>query len=942
MKLLLTIVLSAGITVASAQWSDTSNNFVDSLHMPVSTALSSQKNPIVLTSYPDGGYFVIWEDDRNMAITNTDIYAQKYDKAGNRLWALDGVPVSNGTNRQHYTFSSNQDYRNRSFAATDSAGGFYICYSDDSVSNYYWERVMVQHVRSNGSTVFPDPGVIMARSAAANLQMAAQLIPDGNKGFFISYMQALGNGYIYVYCYRDENGTLRYSGGGRMNENALQTSAIAPCGIKTDVIYPGTTVNDYNIWSDLDGGCNVIMDMSGNNGAQGRMLTYNRLWRAKKDSKSKTFFRNTSGTACPRTREYQQGSVYLMYALKTDYQSVFCGGGSGPAYAYTNYRLISNGYQVIDNSGYDYNYPKGTTVPTTGTINVTLMAVTTRSYINNALTDFIVKGYVYRDEKFDSVPYQHTTYGNPDFGYNTAVPFKVNKLNFFRDTLLAAGNYYVDFTLAGGGSETYAAALMPTVTGRILRLQHLTVSKKAADSFAIEYNSTFPGVANRQGIAIGKELSTAANISYDQPLIAVSNKGKAFFYIREYYRYARVSPIESGVQLAWGAMGRPVGSGYYKGSPYTVEQPVVALDSTGSSGIIAWKDSRFIPGNTGENIYMRHLDELDVFNYTPPPNLVKLLPNPYGANYTNPAVLFGTSKHYSPLEVYSPYISDGLSPVADILDNNNLGALKTGQFQNSAAIRKYNSIPYLNRNYTVIPETDATGKQVDMLLYFTKEELNALKAADPTIADPGYLVVIRQPNTSNGTPIAYTPVAGEEVLTPITWDSVPGGFFIKVIANGLGDFFIQKIPSVTLCSNANTSFTSNVTGSTYKWQVNTGGASYVDIGNNANYSGASTVTLQISNTPATFSGNRYRCVVDNIKVSYPFYLQVGDSWTGAVSNAWENPANWGCGKVPDANTDVVISSGSVTVSSNAVCRSLKVNPGATLNVAAGFTITVSD
>ena len=945
MKLFLTIVLSALITVASAQWSNTTNNFVDSLHMPVSVAAASQRNPIILTSYPDGGYFVIWEDDRNYAATKTDIYAQKFDNAGNRMWAEAGVPVSNGPNGQHYTFSSNQDYRNRSFVATDSAGGFYVCYSDDSVGNYYWERVMIQHVRPNGSTVFPDPGYIIARSGAANLQMAAQLIPDGNKGFFIAYKQVSGNDYIHVYCYRDENGSLQYYGGGRMNENAMQTSAIAPCGIKTDVVYPGTNIGEYNIWSDQQGGCNVIMDMNGNIGGQGRMFTYNRLWRAKKDSKSKTFFRNTSGTACPRTREYQKGNVYTMYTLKTDYQSVFCGGGSGPAYAYTNYRLISNGYYLIDDDSYDYGFPKGVTVSTTGTINVTMIAAGTRTLVNNSLTEFILKGYVYPEEKFDSIPCQHTSYGNPDFGYNTAVPFRVNKLNFFRDTLLASSNYYFDFCLAGGGNEIYSTGLVSTLTGRFLRMQHLTIAKKTADSFAVEYNTSAPGAANKPGVAIGKELSTGfggSNISFDLPIVTVGKNGRAFFHTREYYRSARVSPIESGVQLAWGAMGRAIGSGYYLGSPYTVEQPVLALDSTGSSGIIAWRDSRNIP-NTGDNIYMRHLDKLDVFNYAPPPKLVKRLPNPYGASPAVPTVLFGTSKHYSPLEVYSPFISDGLSPVIDLMDNNNLGALQTGLFQHSAAtIRKYNNVPYLNRNYTVLPETDATGKQVDMLLYFTKEELAALKAADPTITDPGYLVVIRQNNTSNGTPNAYVPVAGEEVLTPITWDSVPGGYYVKVIANGLGDFFVRKIPSVTLCSNANTSFTSNVTGSTYQWQVNTGGASYIDIGNNANYSGTGTVTLQISNTPATFSGNRYRCVVDNTKVSYPFYLQVGDSWTGAVSNAWENPANWGCGKVPDANTDVVISSGAVTISSNAVCRSLKVNPGATLNVAPGFTVTVSE
>ena len=120
------------------------------------------------------------------------------------------------------------------------------------------------------------------------------------------------------------------------------------------------------------------------------------------------------------------------------------------------------------------------------------------------------------------------------------------------------------------------------------------------------------------------------------------------------------------------------------------------------------------------------------------------------------------------------------------------------------------------------------------------------------------------------------------------------------------------------------------------------GTAFVIIGNNANYSGTNTVTLQISNIPSSFSGNIYRCVIDNTKVSTSFYLQVADSWTGAVSTAWENPGNWGCGKVPDANTDVVISSGSVIVSSNAACKTLKVNPGATLTVAPGFTITVSE
>jgi len=947
MKKILTITFLVIAQIATAQWSNTANNFADTLHTPVAVVAGTQKSPLVLTSYPDGGYFVIWEDERDVSTNKTDIYAQKYDNAGKRLWAKDGVPVATGPNIQHYTFSSIQDYRNRSFVATDSAGGFYICYSDDSTSNYIYERLMIQHVKPDGSNVFGGPGLIVARSGSANLQMAPQLIPDGNKGFFLAYKQKSVNEYIEAYCFRDENGTLQYYGGGRMNENGLQTSQVAVCGIKTDVIYPGTTVHEYNIWYDQQGGCNVIMDMNGNNGVQGRMLTFNKLWRAKKDSRSKTFFRNTSGTACPKTKEYSKGNVYTMYTLKTDVQNVTCSDlFQTVIYVYTNYRLISNGYQVIDNASYDYGNPKGVTIKTDGTINVTEIAAVTRSLIGNTVTDFILRGFTYPEEKFDSIPYQHTAYGNPDFGYNTAVPARVNKLNFFRDTLLAAGNYYFDFCLAGGGGDIYAAALLAGAAGRNLRMQHLSVDRKTPDSFAITYNTNIAKNPEKPGVAIGKELNTGysgSNISYDVPLILVSNKGNALFYTREYYRSARVSPIGSGVELNWGAMGRSIGAGSFNNSFYNLEQPVVAFDSTGNSAIIAWQDNRYIPGNsTYFDIYMRHLDKLNSFNYTPPLNTVKLLPNPYGPTTSNPTVLFGTSKKFTPIEVTTGGTSAVLTPVMEILDENNLGALQTSIYQHSAAIRKYNGQPYLNRNYTVLPEIGATGKTVNTFLYFAKQEFDALKNADNTIADPGFLQVIRQPSTTANAPPTYIPVVGEEILPLVYWDSTDGGYQLWVTAKGLGNFFIQKMATTSICSGNNTSFTSGVTGTNYQWQVNTGGATYYDIANGGGYNGVTTATLTLTNIAGTLNGNRYRCAIDGTKVSTSFYLQISNTWTGAVNTAWENTGNWSCGTIPDANTDVIITSGTVTINSTtAICRSIKLSPGATLNVPPGFKLTVS-
>lgn len=944
MKQFFTIILSLNFTGAVAQWTDTENKFLDTLHMAVSTAVGVQKNPLVLTSYPDGGYFVIWEDDRNAA-NKTDIYAQKYDKAGNRLWAADGVPIAEGPTYQHYTFSSNVDYRNRSFAATDSAGGFYICYSDDSVSNYVWERLKVQHVRPDGTGVFND-GYVFARSYTANLQFAGQLIPDGNKGFFLAYKQVSGNDYIQVYCYRDEGGRMQYYGGGRMNENAIQTSSIAACGIKTDVVYPGTNVIEYSIWSDLQGGCHVLIDMNGNIADQHRMLCYNRLWRAKKDSKSKTYFRNTSGSACPRTTEYFKGNVYPLYTVKTDYQTVVCGDLAGNIYVYTNYRLLSNGYILIDNTGYDYTSPKGITIPSSGTINVTMIAAATRTLTGNTLSDFYLKGYAMKDEKFDSIPYQVATYNNPDFGYNTSIPARVNKLNNFRDTLLAFGNYYFDFCLAGGGSDIYAAALMGTnvSNGRVLRLQHLALVKASADSFALVYDTNIPKTPEKDGVPLMKELSTGfsgSNLGFDLPIIKVTSTGKALFYVSE-SRGPRISPLD-GSELQWGAMAKPIGSSYYNGYPYGLSQPVVALDSAGSTGIIAWRDGRNIFGGANyDNIFIQHLDKLDQANYAPPTHTVKLLPNPYGPTAAIPAVFYGRSRAFSTLEVKTGDLNPVLTPLADILDYNNLGSIRTGIYQHTTAIRRYNGEPYLNRNVTILPENSATGKDLTLMLYFTKEEFDALKTADPSIADPGYLGIVRQNNSTNNTPNTYSPVAGEEVVTPDGWGTTDGGYWVRISCKGLGDFFIKKMGVTTVCSSNTASFTSNISGSTYKWLVSTDGGPYLDIAPGPNYTGINTATLQLSNIPSSFSGNRYLCLVNGGLYSTAFYLQVGNTWTGAVNNAWENPGNWSCGKVPDASTDVVINSGTIVVSSNVSVRSLKVAPGVTVSVGTGFSITITN
>ena len=69
---LLVLIAPAAFT----QWSDTKNQFADSLHMAVCQAADAQQNSIILRSYPDSGYFVIWQDSRNQATSRVVVYAR--------------------------------------------------------------------------------------------------------------------------------------------------------------------------------------------------------------------------------------------------------------------------------------------------------------------------------------------------------------------------------------------------------------------------------------------------------------------------------------------------------------------------------------------------------------------------------------------------------------------------------------------------------------------------------------------------------------------------------------------------------------------------------------------------------------------------------------------------------------------------------------------------
>lgn len=66
-------------------------------------------------------------------------------------------------------------------------------------------------------------------------------------------------------------------------------------------------------------------------------------------------------------------------------------------------------------------------------------------------------------------------------------------------------------------------------------------------------------------------------------------------------------------------------------------------------------------------------------------------------------------------------------------------------------------------------------------------------------------------------------------------------------------------------------------------------------------------------------------------------------WTGAVSKAWENPYNWGCGTIPGPNTVVYIDANKPNypeVNSLAICKTLYTAPTVTVKVNTGFKLDI--
>ena len=179
----------------------------------------------------------------------------------------------------------------------------------------------------------------------------------------------------------------------------------------------------------------------------------------------------------------------------------------------------------------------------------------------------------------------------------------------------------------------------------------------------------------------------------------------------------------------------------------------------------------------------------------------------------------------------------------------------------------------------------------------------------------------------------------------------PDSSIIKYAYDASGNRINKKVIQSTIrkvCPQTNISFFagSNDNTNTYQWQVNNSNG-FENIIPTTIYSGVTSNTLILINAPSNWYNYKYRCLISGTNgqsTSLVFTLKFAVTWIGTSDIAWENPANWSCGAMPDSNTDVIIKSIAPRfpeVNSNVACRSLNLQYGATILVKTGYRIDIT-
>lgn len=281
----------------------------------------------------------------------------------------------------------------------------------------------------------------------------------------------------------------------------------------------------------------------------------------------------------------------------------------------------------------------------------------------------------------------------------------------------------------------------------------------------------------------------------------------------------------------------------------------------------------------------------------------------------------------------------------ELNDNGqNLGTITVDVNQTTGGVpTTVNGQTYLGRSFVIHVQNQPTTPVI-VRLFITQAEVDAWRALDPTIDIMRNISVQKYSsnvledfdlsNNTSGTTLNISPAQ----LTKLPYRD---GYIIEFQVSSFSEFWFTKSTQPASCLGNNISFTAATTGATYQWQVDIG-SGYGNITNGPNYTGVNTAILQINNVPTSFSGYKYRCVVNAVN-GPDNVLRFVLTWTGAVNTAWEIPGNWSCSTIPDEFTDVVIPTGLTnypTISNSTGVRKINAQPSTSITVGSGVVLDI--
>jgi hypothetical protein len=138
--------------------------------------LAGNQQELAGTSDGSGGAIFAWDDDR-AGVGNHDVYGNRVDMFGTRLWGTNGVVIDNNALTQ-----GSIDI------APDGSHGAYVVWAEGDIR--------AQHMLAAGGRAFNGGAAICT---AASSQLSPQIATDGNGGAFITwYDQRSGEADIYA------------------------------------------------------------------------------------------------------------------------------------------------------------------------------------------------------------------------------------------------------------------------------------------------------------------------------------------------------------------------------------------------------------------------------------------------------------------------------------------------------------------------------------------------------------------------------------------------------------------------------------------------------------------------------------------------------------------------------------------------------------------------